>query len=192
MIAAADGEVPATSHLVAVDGAGNVASLTSTIEGPFGSGLMVNGFYLNNELTDFSLAPAGGGAAVANRVEGGKRPRSSMSPTIAYAPDGSVRIAVGAAGGPTIIAQVAKALIGVIDWKLSAQEAIALPQLMGTPDRVTVERGTWLEEMAPALNAYGHKVQPVPAGYKANAVEWVGGRWVGAADPRSEGVAVSE
>jgi gamma-glutamyltranspeptidase/glutathione hydrolase len=80
----------------------------------------------------------------------------------------------------------------VIDWNLSAQEAIALPQLMGTPERVTVERGTWLEEMVPQLNAYGHKVQPIGPTFKANAVEWVGGRWVGAADPRSEGVAVSE
>ena len=92
----------------------------------FGSGLTVNGMFLNNELTDFSFAPERDGAPVANRVEGGKRPRSSMSPTIVYGPDGQVRLAVGAAGGTTIIAQVAKAIIGVIDWDLSAQEAIAL------------------------------------------------------------------
>ena len=88
---------------------------TSTIEGPFGSGLTVNGMYLNNELTDFSFEPMRDGVAVANRVEGGKRPRSSMSPTIVYGPDGRVRLAVGAAGGATIIAQVAKAIIGVVD-----------------------------------------------------------------------------
>ena len=90
---------------------GNVATLTSTIESIFGSGLMVNGYYLNNELTDFNIVPERNGLPVANRVEGGKRPRSSMSPTIVFGPDGKVRLAVGAAGGATIIAQVAKAII---------------------------------------------------------------------------------
>ena len=190
--AAADDEVPATSHMVAVDKAGNVASLTSTIEGAWGSGLTVNGFFLNNELTDFSFAPEAGGAPAANRVEGGKRPRSSMSPTIVYGPDGAVRIAVGAAGGPTIIAQVAKTLIAVLDWGVSAQEAIALPVIMGVGDRALVERGTSLEAMAPALTALGDRIVLVEPGFKANAIERVSGRWVGAADPRSEGVAVGE
>jgi len=176
-----------TSHFVAVDGAGNVASYTSTIESVFGSGLTVNGFYLNNELTDFNFAPEQDGAQVANRVEGGKRPRSSMSPTIVYGPDGEVRLAVGAAGGTTIIAQVAKAIIGVIDWDLSAQAAIALPQLMGFGDRLTLERGTALEAMAQQLRALGHEVVVVEPGYKANAIERIGGHWAGAADPRSEG-----
>ena len=185
-------EVPSTSHFVAVDAAGNVASYTSTVEGPWGSGLTVNGMVLNNELTDFSFAPAVDGAPVANRVEGGKRPRSSMSPTIVYGPDGGVRLAVGAAGGTTIIAQVAKAIIGVIDWHLSAQDAIALPQIMGLGDRVTLERGTRLEAMAPALTALGQRVILVEPGYKANAIERVGGRWVGAADPRSEGAWVAQ
>ena len=185
-------EVPSTSHFVAVDSAGNVASYTSTIEGPWGSGLTVNGHFLNNELTDFSAVPAVNGAPVANRVEGGKRPRSSMSPTIVYAPDGSVRLAVGAAGGTTIIAQVAKAIIGVIDWNLTAQQAIALPQIMGIGDRVTLERGTSLEAMAPALQALGQNVIVVDPGYKANAIERVGGRWIGAADPRSEGTWVAQ
>ncbi len=133
-----------------------------------------------------------GGAPVANRVEGGKRPRSSMSPTIVYGPDGEVRIAIGAAGGTTIIAQVAKALIGVIDWNLTAQQAIALPQLMGLGDRLLIERGTRLEAMAPALRALGHEVAIVAPGYKANAIERTAGRWVGAADPRSEGVWLAE
>jgi gamma-glutamyltranspeptidase/glutathione hydrolase len=185
-------EEAGTSHFVAVDRDGNVASYTSTIESVFGSGLTVDGYFLNNELTDFSFAPSRGAVAVANRVEGGKRPRSSMSPTIAYGPDGEVRIAIGAAGGTTIIAQVAKALIGVIDWKLSAQEAIALPTMVALPDRVTVERGTALERMIPALRRLGHDPRPVAPGYKANAIERVGGRWVGAADPRSEGASVAE
>ena len=190
--AARDGEVPSTSHMVAVDSAGNVASLTSTIEAVWGSGLTVNGFFLNNELTDFSSAPERNGAPVPNRVEPGKRPRSSMSPTIVYGPDGEVRLAVGAAGGPTIIAQVAKAIIGVIDWRMSAQEAIATPLLMGTPERVTVERGTWLEAMIPAINAFGHKAVAVDPGYKANAIERIATGWRGGADPRSEGVALGQ
>jgi gamma-glutamyltranspeptidase / glutathione hydrolase len=181
-----------TSHFVAVDGAGNVASYTSTIESAFGSGMTVNGLFLNNELTDLSFAPVLDGAPVANRVEGGKRPRSSMAPTIVYGPDGSVRLAVGAAGGTTIIAQVAKAIIGVIDWDMSAQEAIALPQIMGLGDRVTIERGSGLEAMIPQLQALGQTTVLVDTGYKANAIERVGGRWVGAADPRSEGSWVAE
>jgi gamma-glutamyltranspeptidase/glutathione hydrolase len=181
-----------TSHFVATDRAGNVASLTSTIESPFGSGLMVNGYYLNNELTDFNFVPSVNGVAVANRVEAGKRPRSSMSPTIVFGPDGHVRLAVGAAGGATIIAQVAKAIIGVIDWRLSAQDAIALPVLFSPGDIVFVEKGTAHEAMIPALVALGHaRVEARPPQFKANAVEWVGGRWVGAADPRSEGSAVT-
>ena len=181
-----------TSHFVATDRAGNVASLTSTIESAFGSGLMVNGYYLNNELTDFNFIPAVNGVAVANRVEGGKRPRSSMSPTIVFGPDGHVRLAVGAAGGATIIAQVAKAIIGVVDWRLSAQQAIALPVLYSPGDTLYVEQGTAHEAMAPALAALGHKVAVRAPGYKANAVEWIEGRWVGAADPRSEGTSVGE
>jgi gamma-glutamyltranspeptidase/glutathione hydrolase len=96
------------------------------VEGYFGSGITVDGTVLNNQLTDFDIVPEKDGALVANRVEGGKRPRSSMAPTIVYGPDGKVRLAVGAAGGSTIIAQVAKAIIGVVDWKLSAQDSIAL------------------------------------------------------------------
>jgi gamma-glutamyltranspeptidase/glutathione hydrolase len=185
-------EEAGTSHFVAVDRKGRVASLTSTIEGPFGSGLMTGGYYLNNELTDFSFLPVKDGLPVANRVEGGKRPRSSMSPTIVYGPDGKVRLAVGAAGGPTIIAQVAKAIIGVVDWKLTAQDAIALPVLFAPGDIVFVEQGTSLEPMIPALRALGHKVEAREPGFKANAIEWRAGRWVGAADPRSEGAAVAE
>ena len=182
-----------TSHFVAVDAQGNVASLTSTIESAFGSGLMVNGYYLNNELTDFSFVPSVNGVPVANRVEAGKRPRSSMAPTIVYGPDGRVRLAVGAAGGATIIAQVAKAIIGVVDWNLSAQEAIALPVLFAPRDTVFVERGSAHEAMIPALVALGHKdVRTREPGYKANAIEWRDGHWIGAADPRSEGAVVAE
>jgi gamma-glutamyltranspeptidase/glutathione hydrolase len=186
-------EIMSTSHFVATDRWGEVASLTSTIESSFGSGLMVNGYYLNNELTDFSLRPTGAdGRPVANRVEAGKRPRSSMSPTIVYGPDGSVRLAVGAAGGPTIIAQVAKAIVGVIDWRLSAQAALALPVLYAPGDVLFLEKGSSAEAMAPALTALGHRVELRSPSFKANAIEWRDGRWHGAADPRSEGTAVGQ
>jgi gamma-glutamyltranspeptidase/glutathione hydrolase len=183
-----------TSHFVAVDRWGNVASETSTIESAFGSGLMVNGYYLNNELTDFSFVPKVEDAWVANRVEGGKRPRSSMSPTIVWGPDGHVRLAIGAAGGATIIAQVAKAIIGVIDWQLTAQQALALPMLFAPGDTVYLEKGTELEALAPQLRALGHlkiDYRP-PLTFKSNAIEWRDGRWAGAADPRSEGAVVAQ
>ncbi len=187
-------DLPGTSHFVAVDRWGEVASLTSTIESAFGSGLMVNGFYLNNELTDLSLVPSRNGLPVANRVEPGKRPRSSMSPTIVYGPDGKVRLAVGAAGGATIIAQVARAIVGVVDWKLTAKQALALPVIFAPGDTLFVERGTPLEAMIPAFRALGHSKIDFrePGSFKANAIERVNGRWVGAADPRSEGTAVGE
>ena len=116
-----------------------------------------------------------------------------MSPTIVYGPDGHVRLALGAAGGSTIPAQVAKAIIGVIDFHLTAQQAIALPEIVAMNDTVRLESGTFLADMAPQLRAMGHKVDFLPPGtFKANAIEWVNGRWSGAADPRSEGAAVAE
>jgi len=182
-----------TSHFVVADKWGDVVSETSTIESSFGSGLMVNGYYLNNELTDFSFEPVKDGCPVANRVESGKRPRSSMSPTIVYGPDGKVRLAVGAAGGSTIPAQVVKAIVGVIDFHLTAQQALALPMLYAPGDTVYVESGTFLEAMVPKLRAMGHTVEMLPPGtFKANAIEQVNGRWAGAADPRSEGAAVAQ
>jgi gamma-glutamyltranspeptidase/glutathione hydrolase len=147
---------------------------------------------LNNELTDFDIVPEKQGYLVANRVEGGKRPRSSMAPSIVYAPDGKVRLAVGAAGGSTIIAQVAKAIIGVVDWRLSAQDAVALGLVYAPGQVALIEKGTEREAMIPALQALGERVQAVPLGLKANAIERVGGRWAGAADPRSEGVVMDQ
>jgi gamma-glutamyltranspeptidase/glutathione hydrolase len=185
-------EPAGTSHMVAVDAEGNVATMTSTIEGPFGSGLTIGGFYLNNELTDFSFAPEKNGAPVANRVEAGKRPRSAMSPAIVYGPDGHVRVALGAAGGATIIAQVAKTIIAIIDWDLPVEDAIASPQLIAMGDSVSVEQGTALEAMIPALKAKGHNVSARALPLKGNAVEWRGGQWIGGADRRSEGKALKE
>jgi gamma-glutamyltranspeptidase/glutathione hydrolase len=182
-----------TSHFVVVDRTGAAVSYTSTVESAFGSGLFVGGYYLNNELTDFDMVPEQDGRPVANRVEGSKRPRSSMAPTLVFGPDGKLRLAIGAAGGATIPAQVAKAIVGVIDWKLSAQEAIALPVILGMGDTLIVEPGSNLEAMVPALRALGHvSVTARALAFKANAVEVLGGHLVGAADPRSEGRPVSE
>ncbi|MDQ2893876.1 MAG: gamma-glutamyltransferase, partial [Pseudomonadota bacterium] len=191
------GEVAGTTDLVVADSAGNVVEVTTTIEGVFGSGLSVDGAMLNNQLTDFDIVPVKNGDLVANRVEGGKRPRSSMSPTIVYGPDGHVRLALGAAGGPTIIAQIAKALVGVLDWNMSAQDAIAMGLIYAPGPIAAVEQGTAREAMVPALRALGEQVRVVPLGLKANAIEWKadghgGGRWIGAADPRSEGVAIGQ
>ena len=193
--ARADGDEPpenGTSHFAVADRFGNVVSWTSTIEGPFGSGLMFDGFYLNNELTDFSFRPAVEGRPVANRVQGGKRPRSSMSPSIVYDADGRAVLAIGAAGGSTIPVQVAKALVGYIDWDLSAQAAIDLPMVYSPGDTVSLEDGNAPVGLAAALERLGHTVQSRDLPLKANAVEWRGGRWIGAADPRSEGASAAQ
>ena len=182
-----------TSHFVVIDRAGNAVSYTSTIESAFGSGLMAGGFYLTNELTDFSFVPAVGGEPVANRVEAGKRPRSSMAPTLVFAPDGSLMMALGAAGGATIPVQVSKVLIGVIDLRLSLDEALALPVLFSPGETVFVEPGTSLVAMIPGLQALGHSdTRPRELPLKANAAIRTATGWKGAADPRSEGAAVTE
>jgi gamma-glutamyltranspeptidase / glutathione hydrolase len=181
-----------TSHFVVIDRQGNAASWTSTIESAFGSGLMAGGFYLNNELTDFSFVPEKDGVPVANRVEGGKRPRSSMAPTLVYGPDGKLLFVVGAAGGATIPVQVTRALIGVLDWKLPVDKALALPVLFAPGDTVNVEKGSRLEAMIPALTALGHPVKAAQMPLKTNAIAVVDGRLAGAGDPRSEGVAIAE
>jgi gamma-glutamyltranspeptidase/glutathione hydrolase len=154
---------------------------------------MVGGYFLNNELTDFSFTPNKDGRPVANRVEGGKRPRSSMAPTLVFAPDGRMILAVGAAGGPTIPVQVSRVIIGVIDWKLPAQQAIALPVLFAPGDTLFVEPGSGLEAMIPALRQLGHAtIMSRTLPLKTNALEWQATGWVGAADPRSEGAAAVE
>lgn len=183
-----------TSHFVAIDRRGNAVSYTSTIESSFGSGLMVGGYYLNNELTDFDMNPVYDGRPANNRVQGGKRPRSSMSPTLVFGPDGKLRLAVGAAGGVTIPAQVIRAVIGVIDWNLAPQDALALPVIFAPGgDTVYVEKGSALEAMVPALQGLGHATVTSRAlPLKANAIGVVNGTLQGAADPRSEGKAVSE
>ncbi|EQB30980.1 gamma-glutamyltransferase [Sphingobium ummariense] len=182
-----------TSHFVAVDRNGDITAWTSTIESFFGSQLVANGVILNNELTDFSFTPERDGAPVANRVEPGKRPLSSMSPTIVYDAAGTPVFTVGAAGGKTIIMQVAKALIAHFDWGLSAQDSIALGFEYFNSDGLVLEQGTSVEAMKAPLEKLGHRVSISRFGLKANAAERTAdGHWVGAADPRSPGVSLQE
>lgn len=191
---AAGGEVPSTSHFVSVDAAGNIASMTSTVEGIFGSQLVAAGMVLNNELTDFSLAPERDGAPVANRVEPGKRPRSSMSPTIVYGPDGQPILAVGSAGGPRIIMHVAKTLIGVLDFGLSAEDAIALPNIYMAGDGDIIENTPEGSSLATRLAVFGRPVVAADLSSKLNAVERnADGRgWTGVADRRSVGAVAAD
>ena len=184
---AADNEVAGTTNFAVADSAGNITTWTSTVEKTFGSGLVAEGFVLNNELTDFNFAPEDQGKLTANHVQPGKRPRSAMSPTIVYDASGKAILAIGAAGGVTIIAQVTKAIIGVLDWGLPVEEAIALPQLIAIGDRFAVEKGTMLETMIPAFTAMGHKPVATALPLKLNGVQRVTGGWRGGADARGEG-----
>lgn len=178
-----------TTHFVAADKFGNVASYTSTIESVFGSHLIANGYFLNNELTDFDHSPvnARDGAPAANRVAPGKRPLSSMSPTIVYGPDGKVILAVGSAGGKRIIMHVTKTLIGVLDWGLSADEAIKLPNIYFGRAGVLIEDDAAGKALVEKMKPFGYTVTPTDLGSKLNAVERVGDVWRGAADPRGPG-----
>ena len=181
-----------TTHFSVVDKMGNAVSYTSTIEGAFGSGLFFEGFYLNNELTDFSAAPKRDGKPVANRVEGGKRPRSSMAPTIVFDANGDVVLVIGAAGGPTIPVQTARSIIGVVDFGMDAQEALGLPLIMAFGSTVVYEKGSVIEGMEAQLKALGHEqIRSFGASLKANALRRVTGEngevsWEVARDPRIE------
>jgi gamma-glutamyltranspeptidase/glutathione hydrolase len=189
--AAISGEVAGTTHFSAVDAKGSIANMTSTIEGPFGSQLIAGGFFLNNELTDFTFAPEKDGAPVANRVEGGKRPLSSMAPTIVFNREGKPVLALGSAGGKRIIMHVTKTLVGVLDFGLPLKEAIALPNIYFGGGALLVEEKTTLATMAQQLANFGQPVKPEDLGSKVNGLQLVDGQWTGAADPRSEGNVVA-
>ncbi|CAA0095342.1 Glutathione hydrolase proenzyme [Starkeya nomas] len=184
-------ELPSTTQITIVDADGNVVSMTSTIEAGFGSRLMVGGFLLNNELTDFSFRSQRDGVPVANRVEPGKRPRSSMTPTIVLR-EGRPVLALGSPGGSQIIGYVAKTLIAHLDWGLSLPDAIAAPNVLARFDAVEIEQGSAAQALEPGLRELGFPVTIAPMTSGVQAVAITPDGLVGAADPRREGVAIGE
>lgn len=186
-------EIPSTSHFSIVDAQGNIVSMTTTIENGFGAQMMVGGFLLNNQMTDFSFVGSVRGRPVANRVEGGKRPRSSMSPTIVFRPDGSPFLVIGSPGGSSIIGYVLRAVTGVIDWKLPLDRALALPHVVNRNGPTDLEAGMVEAGLAKALKARGHvvRVRGLNSGLHGILIR-DDGTMVGAADPRREGIAAGE
>jgi gamma-glutamyltranspeptidase / glutathione hydrolase len=194
-------DIPSTSHMVAVDAQGRVATWTGTVQAPFGSFLMVQGVLLNNELTDFSFVPERDGVLVANRVQPGKRPRSSMSPTLVFDGQGRFVLAVGSAGGARIIAHTLKTLIGVLDWDMPPQRAIEYPNFFKTSSGqgagLAIEAGPVLDATRAGLEALGHKitVQPNVSGLTAIRASYGTDGTVtysGGADPRREGIVLGD
>ena len=149
-----------TTHISIVDQYGNAVSFTATVEAPFGNSRMVNGYLLNNELTDFSRQPRINGKLVANAPDGGKRPRSSLSPSIVFDENGELLLVTGSPGGNSIVAYVSKTIIGILEWNLSVQEAIDLPNVIARGKEVRVETGVPKgQEWADTLSAMGYEVQ---------------------------------
>ena len=181
-----------TSHMSIVDRWGNAVAFTTTIEAPFGAQIMVRGFLLNNELTDFSPTPEADGKPVANRVEPGKRPRSSMSPTFVLDRDGRLVAALGSAGGPRIIGDTLQTLIGLLDWNLPVSAAIALPRVINLNGPTELEANTPLAGLADGLRGLGHQVQVRGHEGGLTGIRRVGDGWEGSADPRRDGVARGE
>ena len=186
-------EPAATTHFVIVDSAGDIVSMTSSIERAFGSQLMVMGFMLNSELTDFSFRPAAEGRLVANRVEPGKRPRSSMTPIIAFGPEGKPAFALGSPGGSSIIGYVAQAVIALADWGMSPVDAVAAPHALNRNGPTIIEAGTDLVQLRPELEAMGHEIQEQDLSSGLAIVRFApDGTMIGAADPRRDGIALGE
>ncbi len=186
-------EASGTSHLSIIDDEGNAVAMTTTIEGAFGSHLWAAGFLLNNELTDFSLVPAGrDGVVAANAVAGGKRPRSSMAPTLIFDSGGELEGVTGSPGGSRIIMFVIKTLVAMLDWNMDAQEAAALPNFGSDGGAFSFEPSISFMLKAIALKSYGHTLN---AEYMTSGVHTImkrNGRLEGGADPRREGIAIGD
>jgi len=185
-------ELPSTSHISIVDAEGNALSMTTTIENGFGSRLMApGGFLLNNELTDFSFRTHVDGVPIANRVEPGKRPRSSMAPTVVLK-DGAPVLVVGSPGGSRIIGYVAKTIIAHLEWGMDVQQAVALPHLVNRFGTYDMEEGTSATELSDALASLGFEVntRALTSGLHAISIHEDGLK--GGADPRREGIALGD
>lgn len=182
---------PGTTHLSIVDMYGNILSMTSSIENAFGSRIMVDGYLLNNQLTDFAFEPNDeAGNPKANRVEGGKRPRSSMAPTIIFDPAGKPFMVIGSAGGSRIIGFVLQRIISVIDWDMSLAEAMSAPNIVHRGEKLELESSGM--EQAESLKNYGHPVLVGEMNSGLTAIEFKGGQMIGVADPRRDGTAMGE
>tara|TARA_B100001093_G_scaffold512621_1_gene582823 strand:- start:232 stop:2025 length:1794 start_codon:yes stop_codon:yes gene_type:complete len=184
-------ELPSTSHISIVDSYGNALSMTTTIENGFGSRLMTNGFLLNNELTDFSFSSHSDGVPIANRVEPGKRPRSSMSPTIVLK-NGLPTLVIGSPGGSRIIGYVAEAIVAHIDWGMNVQAAVSIPHAVNRFGIFELEKSTSLENMADAMEEIGYKVKLRALNSGLHAISIAKDGLAGGADPRREGVALGQ
>jgi gamma-glutamyltranspeptidase/glutathione hydrolase len=179
-----------TSHISIVDADGNALAMTSSIENAFGSRQMVKGFLLNNELTDFSFTPSDAqGRPVANRVEPGKRPRSSMAPTLVFdKATGELLMSGGSPGGALIIHYTAKLLYGTLNWKLDAQQAINLPNFGSLNGMTLLEEQRFPAATVQSLRQPGAQVREVPMNSGLQAIQKTPSGWFGGADPRREGV----
>ncbi|GAA3922064.1 gamma-glutamyltransferase [Litoribacillus peritrichatus] len=183
---------PSTSHISIVDAQGNAVSMTTSIEMAFGSTLMVRGFLLNNQLTDFSFQKEKAGKPVANRVEGKKRPRSSMAPMMVFDERNKLKVVLGSPGGSRIINYVAKALIGVLDWNLNIQKAIDLPNISNRNGDTDLELGTEATSLKTALEAKGHTVKVRELNSGLHGIVITEGGLQGGADSRREGIVLGE
>lgn len=181
-----------TSNVIVIDPEGNAVCLTTTIEGIFGSGLMVHGFLLNNQLTDFSFQPEIDGRPVANRVQPGKRPASAMSPSFVLAPDGKLLAVAGSAGGGRIIGYVLQSIIGVLDWHMDPVQDLAQPHVGSLGIQAEVEEGTGAASLAHALEARGEHTRIAEMASGSSLAVATPAGWIGASDPRRKGAAITE
>lgn len=182
-----------TSHVSVVDDAGDALSLTTSIEHAFGARTMVGGFLLNNQLTDFSFLPEDAeGKPVANRVESGKRPRSSMDPTLVFGEDGGLNYVLGSPGGPGIILFNLKTLFALLDWQLDAAAAAALVNFGGTSRGVVIESAPGWDSLAASLEAKGHTVSRMDMTSGQHVIAVTPDGLEGGADPRREGLALGD
>ncbi|OBU40887.1 gamma-glutamyltransferase [Photobacterium phosphoreum] len=184
-------ELPSTTHFAIVDRQGNVVSMTSTIENSFGSRLMVGGFLLNNELTDFSFRSHIDGVPIANRIEPGKRPRSSMAPTIVMHNNQPV-LAIGSPGGSQIIGYIAKTLVAYLDWNMDLQQAINLPNINNRFGTFELEQNTSATVWAPKFEQLGYKTMVKDLNSGIQAISIAPKQLIGAADPRREGKVIAK
>jgi gamma-glutamyltranspeptidase / glutathione hydrolase len=185
-------ELPSTSHIVIVDAQGNALSMTTSIENVFGSTVMApGGFLLNNELTDFSFETHENGVPIANRVEPGKRPRSSMAPTIVLK-DGVPVLVVGSPGGSRIIGYVTQAIVGALDWDMDPQQAVSQPHLVNRTGVFELEEATTAADLAQPLEQLGYEVTVRPLDSGLHAIEITPDGLLGGADPRREGIVLGE